>query len=124
MLAPASIVCQNDESDALMITSTFLPAAFPPLPPPLELDELPEARPPTTPTTSAISAMTATNDNENFRRTLLMEPDPLSSLTDPTPGAPQIRENVYNETSTVDMGIGLVKRERLLDSCVYTSNRR
>src|SRR3954453_2144904 len=55
-----------------MITSTFLPAAAPPLPPPLLVDDPLDARPPTTPTTAAISAMTATSDSENFTRPLLM----------------------------------------------------
>ena len=64
---PASIVCQKDESEALMMTSTFLPAAAPPAPPPLlpESDP-PVARPATTPATTAISAITATSDSENL----------------------------------------------------------
>src|SRR5215217_8734360 len=65
--------CQNSESDALMITSTFLPATAPPLPPPELSDVPPEARPATTPRTMPISAMTATSDSENFSRVLAME---------------------------------------------------
>ena len=91
------MVCQNDESDALMITSTFLPAALPPAPPPLELDDDPDARPPTTPTTSAMSTMTATSDSENFTRPLVISLRPSPPQLDPVPGPPQIRGNVFSE---------------------------
>jgi hypothetical protein len=63
--APASIVCQNDESLALMMTSTRLPAAAPPSPPPPLLPVPPVARPATTPTTAAMRAITATREAEN-----------------------------------------------------------
>src|SRR5215475_10773965 len=107
-----------------MITSTFLPAVLPPLPPPLELDELPDARPPTTPTTSAMSAMTATSDSENFTRLLVISlPDPLP-VAGLSPGPPQIRENVYNDAATVGMRTVRVKRKRFLDFGVYTADRR
>src|SRR3954454_10820966 len=61
-----------------MITSTFLPAVAPPLPPPLALPESPDVRPATTPTTPAMSAMTATSDSENFTRVLVLDISPLS----------------------------------------------
>jgi hypothetical protein len=90
------MVCQNDESDALMITSTFLPAALPPAPPPLELDDPPDARPPTTPTTSAMSTMTATSDSENFTRLLVMSLRPSPPRWTLSLGPPQIRGNVFS----------------------------
>src|SRR5690348_8511884 len=62
------MVCQNDESLALMITSMRLPAVLPPLPPPELLAPAEVARPATTPTTTASSAITATSDSENFTR--------------------------------------------------------
>src|SRR5262245_7332288 len=105
-----------------MMTSTFLPAALPPAPPPVELDELPDARPPTTPTTSAMSAMTATSDSENFTRRLLMSPATFSLWT-LFRGAPQPRGNVFSSAGTVRKAHGAVKRIRLLDGCVYTSHR-
>src|SRR5215218_11450549 len=86
------MVCQNDESDALMMTSTFLPAAAPPLPPPPPPDSPPDARPATTPTTPAISAMTATSDSENFSRVFLSPMLPLS----PGPSSPARRERTFS----------------------------
>src|SRR3954452_4709623 len=76
-----------------MITSTFLPAAAPPLPPPLALDESPDVRPATTPTTTAIRAITATSDSENFSFGLL--PDMLSPLP-PSTGRSPLRERFLN----------------------------
>src|SRR6185437_12880423 len=62
------MVCQNDESLALMITSIRLPAVLPPLPPLEPLAPAEVARPATTPTTTASSAIAATSDSENFTR--------------------------------------------------------
>src|SRR3954454_18669623 len=77
-----------------MITSTFLPAAAPPLPPPLALDESPDVRPATTPTTTAIRAITATSDSENFSFGLL--PDMLSPLPPSNWPLRQLRERFLN----------------------------
>ena len=66
--APASMVCQNDESLALTITSIRRPAVGPPLPPPDRWAPAEVARPATTPTTAASSAITATSEIENFTR--------------------------------------------------------
>src|SRR3954451_10116780 len=77
-----------------MITSTFLPAAAPPLPPPLALDESPDVRAPTTPTTTAIRAITATSDSENFSFGLL--PDMLSPLPPSNWPLRQLRERFLN----------------------------
>src|SRR6185437_11885215 len=65
------MVCQNDESLALMITSIRLPAVLPPLPPPEPLPPAEVARPATTPTTTASRAITATSDSENFTRRMV-----------------------------------------------------
>src|SRR5438270_5172874 len=62
------MVCQNDESLALTITSMRLPAVGPPLPPPPPFTPADVARPATTPTTTTISPITATRERENFTR--------------------------------------------------------
>src|SRR2546423_13249390 len=62
------MVCQNDESLALTMTSMRLPAVGPPLPPPPPFAPAEVARPATTPTTTASSAITATRERENFMR--------------------------------------------------------
>src|SRR4051812_12088606 len=95
------MVCQNDESLALMITSTFLPAAAPPAPPPVLDDVPPAARPATTPSTTAISTITATSDSENLILTfevILSPPEKTFSAT----------------LARVGPSCGSVKRERLL----------
>src|SRR6185369_7334819 len=104
------IDCQNSESDALMITSTFLPPAAPAVaaPPPLP-DEPPDARPATTPNTAAMSAITATSESENFTRVLVMR---LSLLPETFASSiPQLRKRLL-DAGTVDRMNFPVKRLR------------
>src|SRR3954451_12271954 len=94
-----------------MITSTFLPAAAPPLPPPLELDESPDVRPATTPTTTAMRAMTATSDSENFNFGFL----PDISLSTPSPIRParRLRERFLDGANVLAVSCS-VKESRIL----------
>src|SRR3954468_9810167 len=100
------MVCQNDESLALMITSTFLPAAAPPAPPPVLDDVPPAARPATTPSTTAIRTITDTSDNENLILTFEVILSPPEKTFTATSARVQrcremSRENVYSLSGMV-----------------------
>src|SRR6185437_8906355 len=89
-----------------MITSTFLPAAAPPDPPPVLEDVPPAARPATTPSTTAISTMTATSDSENLILTfevILSPPEKTftASSTRVQTRREMSRENVYSLSDTI-----------------------
>src|SRR5689334_19279391 len=89
-----------------MITSTFLPAAAPPDPPPVLDDVPPAARPATTPSTTAISTITATSDNENLILTfeVILSPPEKTFTATSTRVQPRLemsRENVYSMSDTI-----------------------
>src|SRR3954470_1938283 len=99
-----------------MITSTFLPAAAPPLPPPLALDDSPVVRPATTPTTTAMRAITATSDSENFSFRFL--PDILSPLPSPTGLGSQLRERFLDADEPSAAGATCQENSRSDAECV------
>src|SRR5262245_36704346 len=89
-----------------MITSTFLPAAAPPDPPPVLDDVPPAARPATTPRTTAMSTITATSDSENLILTfevILSPPEKtFTELWREYTAPPRCQERTFSDTVPPD----------------------